>query len=222
MKFSDLYLNALLCVFKTSPVVLYFILTRSFVQGALVDWGLLQIQLCNFSIVSFEIILPFILLSVSIHDISSNLVYITYLLYFYFPILLLIDIFDTQNSLGYDLSEPRLNRTKECDFELFSFLKSGVSIIFVKIVCWKYFMSFLISNFPEFLFWHDLENIFLVCSIEFITKLPYYNLPLIISVCSFRLSPYILFLIMQLSNKMLYYWLILSQNVSLPLFSLLF
>ena len=42
----------------------------------------------------FENVLPFILLFLSINAVSSNLVFIVYLLYFSFPILILIDHFD--------------------------------------------------------------------------------------------------------------------------------
>ena len=48
------------CDFITSPVVLYLILTWSFVKGELTTWVWLKIQLCTFSIVYFLISLPFI------------------------------------------------------------------------------------------------------------------------------------------------------------------
>ena len=60
------------CVFITSPVVLPLKLAYYFFKGGFKILGWLQIQLCNLSVVSFENFLPFILLYVSIHDISLN------------------------------------------------------------------------------------------------------------------------------------------------------
>ena len=83
---------------------------------------MIKIQLCNSSIVSFVISLPFILLFVSIHDIPSDLVFITYLLYFYFLVFLFIYCFDTPNILEDDSTALSLTKTIECEYICIYFL----------------------------------------------------------------------------------------------------
>ena len=133
-----------LYVFITSPVALTFILAWSLVKVKLTTWRWLKIQMCNFSNVSFETFLPFILLSISIHDILFSLVLIFYLLYFAFLVFLIIDRFDTPNILEAGFTALCLTQTKEFDFKWFYFITSGVLIIAINIVCWKLFMSVLI------------------------------------------------------------------------------
>ena len=69
-------------------------------QRSVSNVRIITTQLCNFSIVLLEKFLSFNLLYVYIHDISSNLFFVAYMLNFYFPVFLLIHFSDTPNRLG--------------------------------------------------------------------------------------------------------------------------
>ena len=93
----------------------------SFFKGELTTQGLLQTQLCKFLIGFFVIFQPFIFLSISIHDILSNLVFIMYI-FLIFLVLILVDVFNTPNSLQAHFKGPCLTGTKEFNFKLFYLL----------------------------------------------------------------------------------------------------
>ena len=108
------------------------------------------------------IFLLFILLSVSIHDISSYLVFNVYLLYFSFVFFFLINRFDTKNRLENDFSALHLTRTKEYGFKCFPLITSGVLINSISIVCWN-----LLCQFLYHLFWSSCSGMIFWTSYSF-------------------------------------------------------
>ena len=128
-----------------------------FFRGQLKPWELLHIQQFIFLMVSAENFLPFILLSVSIYYIASNLVLLCIFLYSAFIVFLLLYLFDTPNSLEADFTALCLTRTKECKVKMFfAYIRSINN--YNQNYFWKHFISVLISTFMELLFWHDLEK----------------------------------------------------------------
>ena len=93
-----------------------------------------------------------------------------------------------------------------------------VSIIEINIFCWKRVISVLISPFLEFLFWNYLEDIILICFIEFIKKLLSSNSSLIISIYSCSLSSEIMIINNQTFQKNL---LLLNAESTILFLSLL-
>ena len=138
--------------------------------------------MCNFSIVSFVIYLPLILIFVSIHDIPSNLIFIMYLLYFTFFVFLFIYGFNTPYIWEANYKPMRLTRTNEWEF---------VYTFFAYIMCvdhchrhflikFFYVISYII--FSVVIIMEGQWKTLLVCSIEFITKILYSHFPFIISI----------------------------------------
>ena len=114
--------------------------------------------MCNFSIVSFVIYLPLILIFVSIHDIPSNLIFIMYLLYFTFFVFLFIYGFNTPYIWEANYKPMRLTRTNEWEF---------VYTFFAYIMCVdhchrhfliNFFMWFLISYFCSYYYGMTMKN----------------------------------------------------------------
>ena len=122
MEFSDFYFNSNFCFFITSHVLWSLILPWSFFKGELTTWRWLQIELCNLSFVYFVVLLPFIVLLGSIHDIPPTIVFIIYRLYLAFIILILMDCFKTPNILEDDLTVLNLTKTNERDLYAFLWL----------------------------------------------------------------------------------------------------
>ena len=122
--------------------------------------------------ISFGNFLPFNLLSVSIHDILSNLVFIMFIFYFYFLVLPLIHCFDSPNILEANFKALRLSGTKECYVESFYLLTPWVSIISINIVCW-FFYVYSYIKFSRVLIlawsWNFLTRLFRLIHLKIIT-----------------------------------------------------
>ena len=107
------------CIFITSPVILYFILTWSFFKGGLTTRGWLYIQLCNLSKNTFVMFHPFILLLVFISWYSTHFSFYRISVVFYFLVVLLIYFFDTPNILEADFTALSLTKTNQCGLCVF-------------------------------------------------------------------------------------------------------
>ena len=114
-----------------------------------------------------------------------------------------------------------LTKTNEYEYMHFSLFMSGVSIVAVNILCWKLLCRFLYS-----LFWGSYFHIIFKTYYSFVPLNssqnhyhPFSNLLYLCVISSHHQR--LLFLVIKVSNKMVYYCLIPNQLFYLPLFALL-
>ena len=162
--------------------------------------------MCNLTIFSLGNFLPFFFKSMIFHPIwFLQCIFCTLLLQSF-----LVNFLQNPNSLGDDFSALYLNENDECESICIYFLVPGVSIIYINI-CFKMCQ----------LLYHLLRNydscIIFKISYSFVplnsSQNHYLHIYHYLFVCF--LSDYyqrVLFSIIQLANKVLYYFLILSQQ----------